>query len=151
MQKKSTDIDLNEWAHQFMIYLNQDIWPILRLLGPGLSQSARAFSQICRLGKSVLTHTPEYQQSWIMMVKDILLPALALIPANPSVSNELWTLVKSFPYPIRYSLYADWKGVNYDRHADLILIRAHIVNETKRIMRYVNKTTISILILLVDS
>ena len=126
---------MNSWACNFANHLNTNVWPVLRLLGPGLSQSPRAFSKLCRLGRSLLQHRPECQDDWIHLVSELLLPALSLIPANPGVSNELWALLKIFPYYIRYSLYADWKDRTYYKHAALIHIRTYTIQEARKIMR----------------
>lgn len=38
-----------------------------------------------------------------------LLPGLSLLPPNPGIANELWELLKTLPYEVRYTLYAQWR------------------------------------------
>lgn len=38
----------------------------------------------------------------------VLLPALAMIPANPGVSNEVWNLLQLLPYAMRFDIYREF-------------------------------------------
>lgn len=39
------------------------------------------------------------------MVVGVLLPGMALMPAHAPLSLELWSLLRSFPYDIRFRFY----------------------------------------------
>ncbi len=38
-----------------------------------------------------------------------MLPALQLVPSNSALNNEVWTVLRQFPYEARYRMYAHWK------------------------------------------
>jgi THO complex subunit 2 len=82
------------------------------------------------------------------VVAHYLFPALSLIDQNPGLANELWSLVKQFPYDRRYALYGEWKNKTYDSIPELRMAKAGCIRDSKYIMRYiffVVESTISVL------
>ena len=48
-------------------------------------------------------------QPWLDMLRISLLPALSASTATAAFDIELWSLLKFFPYPVRYGLYGEWR------------------------------------------
>lgn len=42
-----------------------------------------------------------------------ILPALSYLECNCCISEEIWSLLKLYPYQIRYCLYSRWKNETY--------------------------------------
>lgn len=73
------------------------------------------------------------------MARVCLVPAVSLIGANPGVVNEIYDLVRYFPYPTRFSLYGEWQTVAYKSHPELKLKASETDKDTKSILRRISK------------
>ncbi|KKA30780.1 hypothetical protein TD95_004402 [Thielaviopsis punctulata] len=45
---------------------------------------------------------------WQELLRRLLVPALSITKANPSITNSVWELLKLYPIKDRYSIYSDW-------------------------------------------
>ncbi|KAL2891568.1 THO complex subunit 2 [Ceratocystis lukuohia] len=45
---------------------------------------------------------------WESLLRRLLVPALSLTKANPSVANSVWELLQMYPIQTRYKIYSDW-------------------------------------------
>ncbi|KAJ1568862.1 THO complex subunit 2, partial [Cladochytrium tenue] len=73
---------------------------------------------------------------WLSIIAQSLFPALSLTEHNPGLANELWSLVKLFPYDRRYALYGEWKQHTYSVVPEL---RRLSKETTKQYGRYIGK------------
>ncbi|KAH9492653.1 THO complex subunit 2, partial [Bulinus truncatus] len=75
-------------------------------------------------------------------LEEVLLPSLSLLPSNCSMAEELWSLLKLYPYEIRYRLYGTWKNETYFLYPVLIRTRADCLDRAKYIMKRLSKETV---------
>lgn len=58
---------------------------------------------------SSLEVTPELKACMINLLDECILPGVSLTESNCGLTEELWSLLKLFPYETRYRLYHGWK------------------------------------------
>ena len=68
-------------------------------------------------------------------ISKALLPSISLIPSNPAVVNELWEILRLYPYQERYKFYSRWKDSSYAKYPELVVAKAEAANEVRKIMR----------------
>ncbi|XP_063988875.1 THO complex subunit 2 isoform X2 [Diachasmimorpha longicaudata] len=79
----------------------------------------------------------------ILTILDVvLLPSLSFMDCNCCVAEEMWNILKYYPYQNRYCLYARWKNDTPIQHAALLRKRADVQKKIKSIMKRVSKETI---------
>jgi len=129
--------------------LASTIGPVLCFLGEGIAIDLVLFSKVCRLLRYIVEHFPEIftnsiEKEWITtIVVNVLLPGLAMVhPGNAGASNELWRLLKLFPYGERYRAYAKLKSELYSLRTPLVLRRAQIVEASRNKLRRLAAETI---------
>jgi len=76
------------------------------------------------------------------VISEVILPSLSLMLCNAHISFEVWSLLKLLPYQLRYRLYGEWKNQSYERHPELMLARANVIDKTKYIMRRLTKENV---------
>jgi THO complex subunit 2 len=72
--------------------------------------------------------------AWLNIISQHLLPALAQTYSNPGLANELWGLLKLWPYTTRYALYGEWKNISYKTIPELSVVLTGCEKDTKYIM-----------------
>merc|ERR1719457_160292 len=125
---------------------------VLSHLGPRLSCQPALLVKIIRLAKVFVSqyYSPkkDHHQDkaimgrWIQCIIEAILPSMSLLHCNANISFELWALLKHMPYQIRYRLYGEWKNESYERHPELQVARAKIIDKTKYIMRRLTKENV---------
>ena len=94
--------------------------PILSTLGPMLSVDPLLFSKITRLSRAFFK---EYKHAdsatkeslkpiyatLLSILEDCLFPTLTLMDCCVVQSEEIWQLMKTLDYELRYRLYGYWK------------------------------------------
>ncbi|KAH9492652.1 THO complex subunit 2 [Bulinus truncatus] len=125
--------------------------PMLYYLGPYASRDPVLMVKIMRLAKTFMSkrHTggigPEDEIAYygfLNALEEVLLPSLSLLPSNCSMAEELWSLLKLYPYEIRYRLYGTWKNETYFLYPILIRTRADCLDRAKYIMKRLSKETV---------
>ena len=71
----------------------------------------------------------------VTLLDETLLPSLALLSCNCSMGEEVWLVLKTLPYDIRFRLYGCWKNKNYDSHPELVVVKANILSRAKYITK----------------
>lgn len=71
-----------------------------------------------------------------------ILPALSYMDCNCCVAEEIWSIIKMFPYHHRYSLYARWKNDTFLIHPKLIRRRGIAQKQIKALMKRVSKENV---------
>eukprot|EP00948_MAST-09A_sp_MAST-9A-sp1_P002339 g2339.t1 len=66
-----------------------------------------------------------------------LLPSLALVKENASLSHEVWKILKRMPWYLRYKLYTRIKCKAYNTDSSLILKRAMVTVQFKKMLKRV--------------
>ncbi|XP_072287393.1 THO complex subunit 2 [Pyxicephalus adspersus] len=135
--------------------LRRDVFNMLCFLGPHLSHDPILLAKIVRLGKALMK---EFQSdasraedkekmeilfSCLLSITDqVLLPSLSLMDCNACMSEELWGMIKTFPYQYRYRLYGQWKNETYNSHPLLVKVKAQTIDRAKYIMKRLTKENV---------
>ncbi|XP_012937232.1 THO complex subunit 2 [Aplysia californica] len=137
-------------AHSFKEVFHSAL-PMLSYLGPHAASDPILMVKIIRLAKTFMNkrHSggigPEDDVAYygfLNVLEEVLLPSLALLPGNCAMGEELWNLLKLYPYEIRYRLYGTWKNESYFQHPILIRARADCLERAKYIMKRLSKETV---------
>ncbi|XP_076446186.1 THO complex subunit 2-like [Babylonia areolata] len=131
--------------------LNRMAFPMVLYLGPHIATDPPLLVKLIRIGKAFMNkrHDGHLSSSdeaayygLLSVVDDALLPSLSLLPGNCCMAEELWGLVKHYPYEIRYRMYGHWKNEVYLTHPKLIRVKADTLERAKYIMRRISKETV---------
>lgn len=132
--------------------LRADAIPMLVTLGPSLRYDPVLMYKVIRIAKAALnamSSVKEEQQGVDTLYYDIItlldatiLPALSFMDCNCCIAEEVWNILKIYPYNIRYNLYSRWKNDTYQQHPKLMLKRGEAQKQIKNIMKRVSKETI---------
>jgi THO complex subunit 2 len=115
----------------------ENIFPLLLHLGP-YCQDRLLFMKLTRLCTNIIKksdHTDEQQEDILSLIDEVLLPSLSLLDVNGCLAIELWSLIKLFPYDIRYGLYGQWNEDTYRKTPQLIFIKQDVIDKTRAILR----------------
>lgn len=83
-----------------------------------------------------------FYRAILTMLDAAILPALSYLDCNCCVAEEIWSVVKVFPYQHRYSLYARWKNDVFLVHPKLIRRRGTAQKQIKALMKRVSKENV---------
>ncbi|XP_053328983.1 THO complex subunit 2 [Spea bombifrons] len=134
--------------------LRKDVFSMLCFLGPHLSHDPILLAKIVRLGKALMK---EFQSdasrddkermevlfSCLLSITDqVILPSLTLMDCNACMSEEIWGMIKTFPYQHRYHLYGLWKNETYNSHPLLVKVKAQTIERAKYIMKRLTKENV---------
>ncbi|XP_055951703.1 THO complex subunit 2-like [Argiope bruennichi] len=126
--------------------LFNDVCEMVVALGPHLHIDPVLMAKIIRLSRfwmSTKSEVPEYGIAAISNIIDhSLLPSLSLLECNCCMAEELWSLLKLFPYQNRYSFYYNWKTSASTSHPLLIKVKADILKRLKYIMKRLSKENV---------
>lgn len=132
--------------------IHDHLLPMLIVLGPNLHHDPILMYKVMRLCNAALRPLDENSQPLnknsrlycdVITILDVaLLPSLSFMDCNCCVAEELWNILKCYPYQNRYSLYARWKNETPMQHAALLRKRADAQKKIKSIMKRVSKETI---------
>ena len=78
----------------------------------------------------------------ITVADEVLLPSLSLTDSNCCLADEIWSILRVYPYDVRYKLYAQWKGDTYNMHPQLLRKKAAMQKNIKRIMQRISKENV---------
>lgn len=139
--------------------LRKDAFPMFHALGPSLFFDPVLLQKLLRIMRTILENelnvdaatppTHNMENTKLALYHDIIslldtcvLPALSYMECNCCVAEEIWSVVKLFPYNIRYSLYSRWKNESYLVHPKLIRLRGNAEKEIKALMKRVSKENV---------
>ncbi|XP_028517932.1 THO complex subunit 2 isoform X2 [Exaiptasia diaphana] len=138
--------------------LIQDVFPMFNQLGPYLSCDPILMAKILRIGKGFLKEyptvfddkpnsptSPEIQNVWcgfLTLMDEVLLPSISLLECNSSLAEELWGMIKCYPYQVRYRLYGQWKNDSYDKYMALVRVKAETIKKARYITKRLTKENV---------
>lgn len=144
-------------VHNFLD-LRQNVFPMFHTLGPSLHFDPVLLQKLIRIMRAILenelnvdasTPAPSQTEEKNLLYYDIIslldsciLPSLSYMTCNCCVAEEIWTVVKLFPYNIRYALYNGWKNESYLLHPKLIRLRGEAEQDIKALMKRVSKENV---------
>src|SRR5689334_13749423 len=83
-------------------------FPMIVTIGPYLHKDTLLIAKIiriCRTLLSVPSVADQIKYEIATILDEAILPSMSLVESNCALSEELWLLLKSFPYQQRYKLY----------------------------------------------
>ncbi|KAK7790717.1 hypothetical protein R5R35_007956 [Gryllus longicercus] len=133
--------------------LRDSVIPMLLALGPSLHHDPVLMYKVLRIAKSALTQNCEENQQLvpegdnlyydiITLMDEVILPSLSYMDCNCCIAEEVWNILKLYPYQCRYCLYSRWKNETYQNHAKLLRKRGEAQKKIKSIMKRVSKENI---------
>ncbi|XP_015599457.1 THO complex subunit 2 isoform X2 [Cephus cinctus] len=134
--------------------IHDHLLPMLIILGPNLHHDPILMYKIMRLCHTAIRQCPLDSNKLpidkntnlyydVLTILDVaLLPSLSFMDCNCCVAEEVWNILKHYPYQNRYCLYARWKNDTPLQHAALLRKRADAQKKIKSIMKRVSKETI---------
>lgn len=78
------------------------------------------------------------------LLSTIILPALACLPCNPGIANELWHLLQPMAYPARFRVYSAFKGYSSGAEAppEVAAGCAGALSDTKKVLRRLSRENV---------
>ena len=137
--------------------------PMLLALGPHASQDPvllYKMLRICRTGLGIRDTGARHEADTaggevvaadtdsalyyltLTLMDEVFLPSLSLLTSNCCLAEEIWAILRHFPYEQRYRLYAGWKGDTISAHPVLLRSKATVMKEIKRLMQRVSKDNV---------
>lgn len=115
--------------------------PVLLCKAVRLAKAALASCGVENAKSSPPTRDSLYYD--ILSLADVtILPALSYLDCNCCIAEEVWTLLKLYPYQVRYCLYSRWKNETYSVYPDLLRKRGDSEKQIKNIMKRVSKENV---------
>ncbi|XP_026326436.1 THO complex subunit 2 isoform X2 [Hyposmocoma kahamanoa] len=120
--------------------MKDTVIPALILLGPSLHYDPILMYKIIRILRTArsLQQDPLHHET-LTVLDAAILPALTLMEGNCCMSEEVYTLLKLYPYQCRYCLYSRWKNESGERIPSLMRVRGNSLQRIKHIMKRVSK------------
>lgn len=78
----------------------------------------------------------------ISIMDAAILPALSYMDCNCCIAEEIWDVLKLYPYQIRYCVYSRWKNETHTLYPDLLRKRGDAEKQIKNIMKRVSKENV---------
>lgn len=135
------------------------VFPMMLALGPHAQTDPTLLYKILRICKSALgikdsakydseashvvisTSSPLYFMT-ITLMDEVFLPSLSLLNSNCCLAEEIWSVLRHFPYEQRYRLYDHWKGDTTSSHPILLRSKAACLKSIKKLMQRVSKENV---------
>ncbi|CAH0721695.1 unnamed protein product, partial [Brenthis ino] len=123
--------------------MKETVIPALTLLGPSLHYDPILMYKIIRILRTAksLDSDPLHYEA-LTVLDTAVLPALTLMEGNCCMAEEVYTLLKLYPYQCRYCLYARWKNESGEKIPSLMRVRGNALQRIKHIMKRVSKENI---------
>lgn len=140
------------------INLRENVFPMFYALGPSLHYDPVLLQKLIRIMRTILEKelnvdatisSPIQSDDKSVLYYDIIslldscvLPSLSYMECNCCVAEEIWSVVKLYPYNIRYALYSQWKNNSFMMHPKLIRLRGDAEQDIKALMKRVSKENV---------
>ncbi|XP_068627551.1 THO complex subunit 2 [Battus philenor] len=123
--------------------MKETVIPALILLGPSLHYDPVLMYKIIRILRTSrsLAEDPLHHEA-LTVLDAAILPALTLMEGNCCMAEEVYTLLKLYPYQCRYCLYSRWKNESGEKIPALMRVRGNSLQRIKHIMKRVSKENI---------
>jgi THO complex subunit 2 len=82
-----------------------------------LSNKPTLYSDLCHLMRAMLQAKgfDKLSPTIYNLLRLVLVPTLSLLPPDPGIAADLWSVLSILPYSTRYQLYRDWRGGGLER------------------------------------
>ena len=79
----------------------------------------------------------------LTIMDEVMLPAISLMESpNCCLAEEIWSILRVYPYHMRYRLYGLWKTETFAQHSLLMKKKASVQKSIKRIMQRISKENV---------
>ena len=78
----------------------------------------------------------------LTLMDEVFLPSLSLSEGNCSLAEEIWSILRVYPYHHRYRLYGSWKADTYSIHPMLLRKKVEVQKKAKAIMQRISKENV---------
>ncbi|XP_017152639.1 THO complex subunit 2 isoform X1 [Drosophila miranda] len=142
-------------AREF-VDLRKYTWPMANVLGPAMHCDTVLMYKLIRIMSKLIvemgvdsmngpppnSEAEKHYYDIMTCMDSCILPSLLYLDNNCSMSEEIWAVLKYFPYHFRYSLYARWKNDSYQLHPNLIRRSGLAMRDIKGLMKRVSKENV---------
>ncbi|KAF1745069.1 hypothetical protein MXB_2599 [Myxobolus squamalis] len=142
-----SDEDVHESSIKIGPEFNFMIFKVLKILGHNIHEDCILFTKIIRIFTFIVKESSresfsDLQAPIVMSISCCFLPALTQMESNCVASEELWSLIKLFPYNIRFRFYSHLKNVSYLNVTQLVRSKLIVTKNTKFICKRITKDTV---------
>lgn len=140
----------DEWADNVPVCQDvDDIFTLcstlLNISGVNIGRDASLLSRLASIGGRSLAqdHSQPNLERWRDLLKRLLVPALSFTKSNTSVVNEIYDMLRYYPAPIRYNIYAEWFEGAISRLPSMQVVFARTRLETLSTMKRISMTNLT--------
>ncbi|KFY02485.1 hypothetical protein O988_02124, partial [Pseudogymnoascus sp. VKM F-3808] len=118
---------------------------LLNYSGVNIGRDCALLSKLARIGNQSLSKdTSEANLArWQDLLKRLLVPALSHTSANTNVVNEIYDMLRYYPAPLRYNIYAEWFEGQTSRLPAMTTVFTRARLETLSTMKRISKTNLT--------
>ncbi|KAI5636701.1 transcription- and export-related complex subunit domain-containing protein [Phthorimaea operculella] len=133
--------------HCALTVLDAAILPALTLMEGNCCCAEEVYSLLklypyqCSAGTGLSVVYP-LQHCALTVLDAAILPALTLMEGNCCCAEEVYSLLKLYPYQCRYCLYSRWKNESAERSPALLRVRGNSLQRIKHIMKRLSKENV---------
>ncbi|KAF0989730.1 hypothetical protein HZS_1521 [Henneguya salminicola] len=143
---KSDDI-VFDFACKSFEDCNPLVFKLLHLISYNIYEDSILFTKLIRLFSHFIKDPLCYSNSEffcgvIMTINNVFLPALTQMESNCVASEEIWHLIRIFPYNLRYKFYSHMKNSAYVSIQQLVRTKSIVTKNTKYICKRITKDTL---------
>jgi THO complex subunit 2 len=142
----------DEWADNVPVCQNVDdifvlCTTLLNFTGINIGRDAVLLSKFATIGTKSLSQdrSEENLARWQDLLKRLLVPALSLTKSNASVVNEVYDMLRYYPTPVRFSIYAEWFEGATSRQPALVTAFSRARLETISTMKRISTTNLTLM------
>ena len=115
------------------------LYSVIRIIKTSLGLPLRGDSS--SPSNAELTASPLYYDALTLM-DEVFLPSLSLTDGNCGLAEEIWSVLRVYPYHCRYRLYGQWKSDAFANHPRLLRKKSSLQKNIKRIMQRISKENV---------
>lgn len=142
----------DEWADNIPVCQTVDdifvlCGTLLNLSGVNIGRDASLLAKFATIGTKSLSqdHSEANLGRWQDLLKRLLVPALSLTKSNASVVNEIYDMLRYYPTPVRFSIYAEWFEGATSRQPALVSAFSRARLETISTMKRISTTNLTLM------
>lgn len=140
----------DEWADSIPVCQTVDDMftlcsTLLNYSGVYIGRDSALLSKLASIGNKSLSEDASEANlaRWQDLLKRLLVPALSHTKANTNVANEIYDMLRYYPAPIRYNIYAEWFEGQTSRLPAMTSAFTRARLETLSTMKRISKTNLT--------
>lgn len=140
----------DEWADNVPVCQTvDDVFTLcstfLNISGVNIGKDGTLIAKLSSIGAMSLAEDDSQanKDRWLDLLRRLLVPSLSLTSANSATVNSVWALLKLYPTPVRYNVYAEWYEGQISRLPAVKSAFARTRLETLSVMKRLSLTNLS--------